>query len=163
METNAQTSVAGTVPSSSLPPHHAAFLWGGKFNPSSTDREWWGCKMQPSENPTAASLLSLCLLSSRGHGHCQWLGEAILAKVPRDPDGGEVQFMPYRKITLLPAWDFPAPCCPLGTRRPGQGVGERDIRGLHSPPKFIGTLNPSKLDLFILHESLISERCSLIP
>lgn len=107
--------------------------------------------MQPSENPTAASLFSPCLLSSRGCGHCQWLGEAILAKVPRDPDGGEVQFMPYRKWHFCLAWDLLAPCCPLGTWRLGQGVGERDIGGPHSLPKFTGTLNLNKLDLFILH------------
>lgn len=49
------------------------------------------------KTPQQPLLLSLCLLSSRGRGHCQWMGKAVLAKVPRYPDGGEVQFMPHRK------------------------------------------------------------------
>ena len=53
-------------------------------------------RCHPLKTPQTASLLSLCLLSSRGHGHRQWLGEAVLAKVPGDPDGGEVQFIPFR-------------------------------------------------------------------
>lgn len=49
--------------------------------------------MWASGNRTEATLLSLCLLSPRGRGRRQWLGKAVLAKVPRDPDGGEVQFV----------------------------------------------------------------------
>lgn len=52
--------------------------------------------------PPTASPSSQCLLSSRRNGPRQWLGEAVLAKVPGDLDGGEVQVLPYGEVTFKP-------------------------------------------------------------
>lgn len=110
--------------SPSLPPHHAAIFSGGKLSASSTCRGWGGSKVPPSKNPQTASPLSLCLLSSRSHGHRQWLGEAVLAKVPRDPDGGEVQYIPFRGWHLCPTLDLSEPQCLSGVWRFGRWVSD---------------------------------------
>lgn len=114
-------------------------------------------RLNPLRTPQTASLLSLCLPSSRRHGHRQWLGETVLAKVPRDTDGGEVQFMSHREWCLCPALTLTAPCSPQGFRV----LGERDKRGPDPPPKFTGTLNPNKFGLFVLHGALVSKHCSV--
>lgn len=56
-----------------------------------------------------------------------------------------------QKVTRLPCLGPSYSMFPLGTWRLGQGVGEGDTRDPHSPPKFLGTSNPNKFHLFVLH------------
>jgi hypothetical protein len=96
---------------SHLPPYRTAFLWSSKFSPSPTGRGGWSCNM--AALCTLHSVFLQCLLSSRIHGLCQWLGKAVLTKVSRDTHGGRVQFISYRQWHFDPALCPPAPHCPL--------------------------------------------------